>query len=93
MKEPYDKDLASHVGPESCGGPRKGSVEALTGVRVGRVLSRESYQIEVLTMSSRRKATRAESLWQDSARPHAVPRPRACTEPTCTRTGRSRDPP
>jgi hypothetical protein len=41
MKESYAEGLATHSGPESCGVPRKGRVEALTGVRAGRVLSRE----------------------------------------------------
>ena len=41
MKESYVEGLATHSGPESCGVPRKVSVEALTGVRAGRVLSRE----------------------------------------------------
>ena len=41
MKESYVKGLATHNGPESCGGARKGDVEALTGERAGWVLSRE----------------------------------------------------
>jgi RNA-directed DNA polymerase len=41
MKESYGKGLATHTGPESCGAAREGGVEALTGVRAGRVLSRE----------------------------------------------------
>ena len=41
MKESYAEGLATHSGPESCGVSHEGSVEALTGVRAGRVLSRE----------------------------------------------------
>lgn len=41
MKESYSEGLANHAGPESCVGARKGAGEALTGVRAGRVLSRE----------------------------------------------------
>ena len=41
MKESYGEGLASHTGPESCAVVRKGDGEALTGVRAGRVLSRE----------------------------------------------------
>jgi len=41
MEESYSEGLASHTGPESCIGARKSSDEALTGVRAGRVLSRE----------------------------------------------------
>ena len=43
MQESYKEGIASHFGPESCGGAREGSVEALTGVWMGRVLSRETY--------------------------------------------------
>ena len=42
MKESYVEGLAAHSGPESCVAARKGRGEALTGVRAGRVLSRES---------------------------------------------------
>lgn len=41
MKESYVKGLATHNGPESCGEAREGNAEALTGERVGWVLSRE----------------------------------------------------
>ena len=41
MKESYGEGVATHTVPESCGVARKSGVEALTGVRAGRVLSRE----------------------------------------------------
>jgi hypothetical protein len=41
MKVSYGKGLATHTGPESCGVTREGDGEALTGVRAGRVFSRE----------------------------------------------------
>ena len=41
MKELCVEGLASHDGPESCAGVCEGAGEALTGVRAGRVLSRE----------------------------------------------------
>jgi len=41
MKESYVEGLAAHSGPESCVVAREGRGEALTGVRAGRVLSRE----------------------------------------------------
>jgi hypothetical protein len=43
MEEPYTEGLASHGGPESCVGRREAAGEALTGARVGWVLSREIY--------------------------------------------------
>lgn len=41
MKESYGKGLATHTGPKSCGVVREGEAEASTGVRAGRVFSRE----------------------------------------------------
>jgi RNA-directed DNA polymerase len=41
MKESHVEGVATHDGPESCGAFRKGCGEALTGVRAGRVFSRE----------------------------------------------------
>ena len=41
MQESYGEGLATHTGPESCVGARKGDGEALTGGRAGRVFSRE----------------------------------------------------
>ena len=41
MKESYVEGLASHGGPESCVHIREDVGEALSGVRAGRVLSRE----------------------------------------------------
>jgi hypothetical protein len=36
MQKSYESGTATHIGPESCGAARKGSVEALTGnVRAG----------------------------------------------------------
>jgi len=36
MKESHSEGLATHTGPESCGGAREGVVEALQGyVRAG----------------------------------------------------------
>lgn len=45
MKVSYVEDLANRNGPESCGAAREGGVEALTGGRTGRVLSREIYAL------------------------------------------------
>jgi len=45
MQESYGEGLATHTGLESCGAAREGGVEALTGVRTGRVLSRERWSL------------------------------------------------
>jgi hypothetical protein len=49
MKESDAKSLASCGGPESCGCSRKAASEALTGVHMGGVLSRETGAIRVPT--------------------------------------------
>ena len=51
MKEPYGEGVATHTGPKSCVGTRKGSGEALTGVRIGWVLSREMRFVAVRRLS------------------------------------------
>ena len=38
MRELYIEGVATHDGPESCGGAREDAVEALTGVRAGRAI-------------------------------------------------------
>jgi hypothetical protein len=78
MKESYGEGVATHTGPESCGVTRKGGVEALTGVRAGRVLSRE------------RNFLRGADAVRRSGRPHPVhryremPRNPARSQTPCT---------
>jgi len=45
MKVSYVEGVANHNGSESCGAAREGGVEALTGGRTGRVLSREIHAL------------------------------------------------
>src|ERR1700736_1488512 len=40
MKKSHECEVATHIGPESCGVTRKGDVEALTWEHAGRVFSR-----------------------------------------------------
>ena len=39
MKKSHECEVATHIGPESCGAALKGGVEALTGERAGRVFA------------------------------------------------------
>ena len=84
MKKSHECDVATHIGPESCGAARKGSVEALTGERAGRVFSR------VRTILRDADAVRR------SGRPHPVHRYRevqgspARSETPCTYVNTSR---
>src|SRR5712664_1938931 len=65
MKKSYECEVATHIGPESCGVTRKGGVEALTGERAGRVFS------------CVRNSLRDADAVRRSGRPHRVHRP-AC---------------
>ncbi len=62
MKESYVEGLAAHSGSESCVVAREGRGEALTGVRAGRVLSRE------------RKFLRGADAVEKGGRPHSAHR-------------------
>ena len=62
MKESYGEGVATHAGPESCGVACEGGVEALTGVRAGRVLSRE------------RNSLRGADAVEEGGRPHPARR-------------------
>jgi len=87
MKESYVKGLAAHNGPESCGGARKGVVEALTGVRAGRVFSREK---ELPPGCRRRKEMRKAT--SDTSRSQDAPESRAVRDPVHTRKHLAREP-
>jgi len=76
MKVPDGEELATHASPESCASVRKGRGEALTGGRVGRVLSRE------------RKQLRGADAVQEGGRQQPCRRYRE----TSRRPARSRDP-
>ena len=73
MKESYVEGLAAHDGPESCGGAREDVGEALTGVRAGRVFSREKDHPPGCRRNERmRKATSGALLSQGASGPRAV---------------------
>src|ERR1700731_1360117 len=75
MQKPYECEVATHFGPESCGAACKGSVEALTGERAGRVFSRV------------RNFLRDADAVGESGRPHRVHRYReVCLSPVRSET-------
>jgi len=83
MQESYGEGVATHTGPESCAAVR----EALTGVRAGRVFSRE------------RKLLRDADAVEEGGRPHPARRnrktrwsPRAVRDPAHVRTHLAREP-
>ena len=73
MKESYVEGLAAHDGPESCVVAREGGGEALTGVRAGRVFSRErNFPPGCRRSKGMRKATSGVPLSPGTAGPRAV---------------------
>ena len=62
MKESHECEVATHIGPESCGAAREGGVEAWTRERAGRVFSRV------------RQSLRDADAVRRSGRPHPVHR-------------------
>ena len=88
MKEPYTEGPASHGDPESCVGVREGVGEALTGERIGEVLSREI----CFRGADRLKQTGRQHLGGRQGELTGDPRgrrPSACADASCTGTGRS----
>ncbi len=87
MKESYECEIATHIGPESCGAAREGGVEALTRECAGRVFSR----VRQLTPGRRR---RKEMRKAPSGAPisRGVPESRAVTDPVHVRKHLEREP-
>ena len=69
MQISYVEGVANHDGPESCGVARKGGVEALTGERTGRVLSREIH-----ALPRKRQVLRDADAVGKGGRPHRAHR-------------------
>ena len=73
MKESYECEVATHIGPESCGAAREGGVEALTGERAGRVLSRvRTFTPGRRRCKEKRKATSGAPISRDATESRAV---------------------
>jgi len=83
MEVSYGEGLASHTGPKSCVGARKGVGEALTGVRIGPVLSRE------INAPPQGGVLRGANALENSGRPHFERRPgKALKDPARSQTRR-----
>ena len=90
MEELHIEGLATHGDPESCAASREGRGEALAGVRAGRAIEPRNWQVRGAHAVSKAEGSTAGGV---SASRQGAPRgrrTRACAEPSCARTGRSR---
>ena len=87
MKESYVEGLAAHDGPESCDGVRKDGGEALTGVRAGRVFSRE----RMIPPGCRRSKGMRKAI-SDAPLSRGAAGPRAVGDPVHVRKHLAREP-
>ena len=78
MQVSSSEGVANYTVPESCADPREGVGEALTGVRLGWVLSRENNTPGTPTLCIERKATRTGAPARAPGRPGAVVDPSMC---------------
>src|SRR5512132_247620 len=90
MRELYAEGPATHGDPESCVDDPRGRGEALTGARVGRAIEPRNQGVRgadavVVAEGHTGGSVTASCCWTPRGR-----RTMACTEPPCTRTGRSR---
>ena len=89
MEELYVEGVATHGGPESCVDGPRGRGEALTGVRVGRVIEPRKYRSGVPTLSQKVEGNTAVGVSASRRWALRGQRAMACAEPPCARTGRS----
>ena len=78
MQVSASEGLANHTVPESCAETREGFGEALTGVRIGWVLSREHNTLGTPTLCVEWKATWPAAPARAPGRPGAVADPSMC---------------
>lgn len=90
MEELYVEGVATRDGPEPCVDDPRGRGEALDRGTCRPGYRAAKWESGVPTLYKRRKATPSVALSRVAGGPRAVKRTRACTEPSCARTGRAR---
>ena len=83
MQVSPSEGVANHTVPESCAEAREGFGEALTGVRIGWVLSRENTTPGAPTLCIERKAIWTGASSRAPGRPGAVVDPSMCVSSLC----------
>ena len=90
MEELYVEGVATHDGPEPCVGVREGIGEASVGARAGRAIEPRNHRVRGANAVYEAEGNTASSAIASCWRAPRGQRTRACTEPSCARTGRSR---
>src|SRR5664280_1373329 len=85
----YVEGLATHDDPESCVDVPRGRGEALAGARVGRAIEPRNHLVRGADVVETAEGTIAGGAIASRQGTPRGRRTRACTEPPCTRTGRS----
>jgi len=89
MKESYGEGVASHTGPDSCGGGSNVTAEALTGGHAGGLLSSEIKSFRVPTLWSEGEGNTDCGAIASCSLAGGVVGTLACVEAPCAGTGRS----
>jgi hypothetical protein len=85
----YEEGVATHLGPESCGGGREAVIEVLTGGVASRVLSREiEVDFRAPPLSLQARGNTGPAIKARTVRALRGRRPRARTQAPHTGTGR-----
>jgi hypothetical protein len=89
MGELYVEGLATHGDPEPCVDVPRGRGEALVGARVGRAIEPRNQGVRGADVVVTAEGNIAGCVIASRRRTPRGQRTRACTEPSCARTGRS----
>ena len=89
MQVPHDEGVANHIGPESCAGVREDVGEALTGERIGQLLSRENDLIPGADAFDTVGRQHGRARQRECPAGPAWSQTLACADAPCTGTGRS----
>src|SRR5664280_322202 len=89
MEELHTEGLATHGDPESCVDDPRGRGEALTGARAGRAIEPRNQRDRGAHTVQDVEGNIVDGVSASRRRTPRGQRSRACTEPPCTRTGRS----
>ena len=90
MEELYVEGVATRGGPEPCVGVREGTGEASGWARAGRAIEPRNHRVRGADAVYGSGRQHRQQRYRELLVGPRGQRTRACTEPSCARTGRSR---